>query len=124
MKAWDFFMEDKQRAHWNGTRPEGEEFFADHIGRYSYARLAEQFGIEHMVEAHYRYRGESIWPEALVYMTDNGRSLQVTNVPSTAGITRFGVAEPFRIPVSFANEAAATLGAHPFLALFHPQWFW
>lgn len=125
MKAWDFFAEDAPRRGWNGTPPAGEAFFADHVGRYSHAQLAAKFGVAHMAEAHYRHNGELIAPNALLYLTDNSRSLQLTNIFVEGGGTRaISVGEQFRIPPLFAHQIAPALRNQPFLALFHPQWFW
>lgn len=124
LKAWDFFSEDRARSVWDGVPPQGDEFLADHVGRYSYAALYEMFGISDLVESHYRYRGERIFPDALLYLTDNSRSLQLTNIPGDGGTSAMTAAVPFRLPSDFAVEIAPILSGQRFLALFHPQWFW
>ncbi len=58
---------------------------------------------------------------ALPYLTDNPRTLTLFNIPDAADSADD---EPFKITDAFAARAAETLRHRPFLALFHPQWFW
>lgn len=123
LSARDFFVEEKSRSKWNGAPPEGEGFFAEHVGRYSYADIAAATGIEHFAEAAYRHRGDLLAPHPLVYVTDNNRSLQVRNIPDNGGTRVLDAGAQFRIPADFAPKAFEVLREHPFVALFHPQWF-
>jgi len=117
----DFFEEDAARSTWDGKPPVGEEYLTEHVRRYSYRTLAQEFGIVYLAEERFRRDGNLIGEAPLTYASDNSHSLQIRNL-ARGGL--LAAPERFRIPPEFARTAAEALRAQPFLALFHPQWFW
>jgi hypothetical protein len=120
----DFFEEDAALSKWDGQPPEGEAELVNHIRRYSYRELAARCGIKYLVEERFRHNGVLVSDAPLTYVTDNNRSLEARNLPASAGTTRLVAPQPFRIDERFARSVAGAVRTQPFLALFHPQWFW
>ena len=119
--AHDFFREMKFRSTWDGVAPEGEPQIADHIARYSMEAIARVHGLVYFAEGFFTAKGNVVSPEPLPYLSDNRRSMALLNIPQTDEIADD---TPFRIGEDFGVCAAKALRGHPFLALFHPQWFW
>jgi hypothetical protein len=118
----DFFEEDAPRSVWDGKPPEGEAMLADHVRRYSYRALAEKFGITYLAEEWFRTNGVLADGVPMTYLTDNNRALEVRNLRDAPA--RIVAPDQFRIEPEFARTLADRLRGQPFLALFHPQWFW
>lgn len=124
LQANDFFEEGHRATRWNGEPPKEEEFLAEHVRRYSQAKIANQLGLVHFAEPNFTQNGELICDEPTAYLSDNRRQLRVNNLTDDGGPERFLMApEPLRISRAFAQEVAAALRERPFLALFHPQWY-
>jgi hypothetical protein len=125
LRRLDFFIEDRAVTRWDGKPPEGEEYLVEHIGRYSYGELAARFGIRYLSERVFRVDGQVLGGHPLQYASDNARALQVLGVPDARGkYDELTCPAPFRLPQSYTREAIARLKQSPFVALFHPQWFW
>ncbi len=125
LRRLDFFAEDRAVTRWDGKPPEGEEYLVEHIGRYSYGELARRFGIRYLSERVFRVDGAVLGGNALVYLSDNGRALQVQGIPDAKGrYDELTAPVPFRLPRDFTRQAVERLKQNPFVALFHPQWFW
>jgi hypothetical protein len=124
LQANDFFAEGYRQTKWNGRPPKDEEFLADHVKRYSQAKIAEHCGIKYFVEANFSHMGQLVTPAAPAYLSDNRRQLRVNNLPAADGREALLAApEPLRISPEFAREVAMALKTRPFLALIHPQWY-
>jgi hypothetical protein len=125
LRRLDFFVEDQGISRWDGIAPEGEEYLVAHIGRYSYAELATRFGIRYLSERVFRVDGKLLVEPALLYASDNARALQVLGIPDASGtFDELTCPTPFRLPRDFTRDAILKLKQSPFVALFHPQWFW
>jgi hypothetical protein len=125
LQANDFFAEGYRQTKWNGQAPEGETFLAEHVKRYSQAKIAEDHGIRFFVEANFSHMGQLVGEDSPAYLSDNRRQLRVNNLPDEQGNNMLLLAapEPLRITPEFAREVATALKTRPFLALFHPQWY-
>lgn len=125
LRRLDFFAEDQPISRWDGKPPQGEEYLVDHIGRYSYGELATKFGIKYLSERVFRVDGKLLHDNSLLYASDNARALQILGVPDAQGaFEELTCPEKFRLPAAFTEQAIAKLKEGPFVALFHPQWFW
>ncbi|MEI9932816.1 MAG: hypothetical protein WDM89_20340 [Rhizomicrobium sp.] len=118
--AYDFFEEMKFRSTWDGEAPSSEPIFAEHVGRYSFKTLAEQFSLRWFAEANFVAGGEVLTSQPLAYLSDNRKTMMLLNTPG--GDISDEV--PFHISDKFTARAAEALKTQPFLALFHPQWMW
>ncbi len=121
LQANDFFTEEFRRSKWNGRAPEGEEYLADHVRKYSHKTIARDLGIEYFAEVNFVRRGEIVNDESMLYLSDNKRALELRNIPGRA--ENYSAPVQFRIAPEFTRDAAAILKERPFLALFHPQWY-
>lgn len=124
LQANDFFTEGFRATRWNGRPPKGEEFLAEHVKRYSQAKIAEDYGLLYFAEPNFSHMGQLVSEEAPAYLSDNRRELRINNLPSEQGNGgQLAAPEPLRISPEFAHDAAAALKTRPFLALIHPQWY-
>lgn len=117
----DFFAEQFRRSKWTGVPPKGEEFFADHVKRYSHRRIADECGIEYFAEVKFLHHGRRISDESTLYLSDNRRALEIRNIPGRAD--NLVCEKQFAITPEFTAEAIAALKLRPFLTLLHPQWY-
>jgi hypothetical protein len=122
LQASDFFMPKFRRSKWSGTPPAGEEFLAEHVGKYSRQKIWSDFGIEFFCEVAFTRRGLRIAKRPLLNVSDNARTLALGQVSKIAK----HVAGPaqFRIDAGWTREALPILSRRPFLMLTHPQWYW
>jgi hypothetical protein len=118
--AYDFFAEMKFRSTWDGEPPSSEPVFVEHVGRYSFKTLAEQYGLRWFAEANFVADGAVLSSQPLAYLSDNRKTIALLNTPNG----EINDATPFHISDDFAARAAEALKTQPFLALFHPQWMW
>lgn len=124
LQANDFFAEGFRQSRWNGKPPKGEEFLAEHVKRYSQAKIAEMHGIRYFTEPNFSDMGQLVNAKVLAYLSDNRRQLRINNLPDDAGSSGLLASpEPLRISPEFAHEVVMALKTRPFLALFHPQWY-
>ncbi len=117
----DFFKEQFRRTKWTGKPPVGQEFYADHVRRYSHRRIAEECGLEYFAEVKFLHDGRRLAEEQMLYLSDNRRALEIRNVPGHDGA--LVCEKPFGITPKFTAEAIAALKLRPFLTLLHPQWY-
>ncbi|HEY1707277.1 MAG TPA: hypothetical protein VGG10_03360 [Rhizomicrobium sp.] len=120
LRALDFFEEGAHVSTWDGAPPEGDETLTEHFGRYTLAELKEKTGIRFLVETTFGNDGTMIKPFVPLYLSDNTRSLRFSGPKRQ----RLRGVEPFRITPAVARNTAMRLREQPFLALFHPQWYW
>jgi hypothetical protein len=121
MQGNDFFEEEYRRSKWTGKPPKGEEFYADHVKRYSHRRIARDLGLEYFAEVKFLHNGQTLSDEQMLYLSDNRRSMEIRNIP---GREKSLVCEkPFQITPEFTAQAIAALKLRPFLTLLHPQWY-
>jgi hypothetical protein len=125
LQANDFFRERYRKTKWDGLPPEGEESLATHVHQYSHRRIAKQFGIEYFAEVNFLKDGQLLNKEGMMYVSDNARAIRITSIPRALVSTEQLSAEKvFVIDDDFITRAAGVLKKRPFLALFHPQWYW
>ncbi|MGA9794664.1 MAG: hypothetical protein WBQ17_03920 [Rhizomicrobium sp.] len=117
----DFFEEEFRRTKWTGTPPKGEEFYAQHVRRYSHVRIAEECGLEYFAEVKFLHDGRPLSDEPMLYLSDNRRKLEIRNIPGRDD--NLVCDANFAITPEFTAQAAAALRLRPFLALLHPQWY-
>lgn len=122
MQANDFFVEEFRRTKWNGLPPVGEEYLVDHVRKYSHKKIAADFGLEYFSEVHFVHNGEMVTENNMLYLLDNRRTLELRNCPDTGD--NFPCPTLFRVQKKWTREAIDILKQRPFLALFHPQWYW
>lgn len=125
LQANDFFREKYRRSKWDGLPPEGEEELAKHTYIYSYRRIANQFGIDYFAEVNFQERGKLLTTEPMMYVSDNARAIRISSIPKDVRSREVVTAQkPFVIDADFIRDATDVLRQRPFLALFHPQWYW
>jgi hypothetical protein len=117
----DFFEEEFRRTKWTGDPPRGEEFYAQHVRRYSHGKIAQDYGLEYFAEVKFLHNGRQISDEQMLYLSDNRRSLEIRNIPSSAH--NLICDKPFTITPEFTALAIDVLKRRPFLTLLHPQWY-
>lgn len=122
MQANDFFAEKYRRTKWNGHPPKGEEILAEHVFKYSYKKIAADFGIRFFPEINFVADGELVEAGVQAYLTDNSRSFELRGTKDGRHKIRSSI--PFRLTPRFARECVNELRTKRFLALFHPQWYW
>ncbi len=122
LQANDFFTEPFRRTKWSKRPPHGEEFLAEHVNRYSRTRIATDFGLTYFSEVNFVRDGLLVNRAPMLNISDNARALEVCNWPKTSD--RFVCPTPFRVQKEWAQKAVWMLTRRPFLALFHPQWYW
>lgn len=122
LHATDFFDPSFRRSKWNGKQPVGEEYLAEHVGRYSRAKIWDDFGVEFFSENVFTRRGLRIARRSLLAVSDNSRSMNVSR--ASRALKRYSGPAQFRIDRAWAREAAALLSRRPFVMLTHPQWYW
>jgi hypothetical protein len=93
---------------------------AEHLGRYSLRALQAATGIRYLAETTFGNAGTMIQPIVPLYISDNTRTLRT----SGGRRQRLRGDQPFRISHVLARRMAAQMKQRPFLALFHPQWYW
>jgi hypothetical protein len=95
------------------------------VHQYSHRRIARQFGIEYFAEVNFLKDGQLLNKEAMMYVSDNARAIRITSVPRALAATeQLSAQKVFTIDAGFIKEAVGVLKKRPFLALFHPQWYW
>jgi hypothetical protein len=125
LQANDFFKEKYRRTKWDGLPPQGEEALAEHGYKYSYEWLAANAGLEYFAEVNFQHQGKLITPESMLYVSDNARAIRISSIPKYIAPTDVVSAEkPFVIDDAFTKRAADIVKKRPFIALFHPQWYW
>jgi hypothetical protein len=125
LQANDFFKEKYRRTKWDGKPPEGEGALAAHTYKYSYEWLSEHAGLEYFAEVNFLQHGKLITRESMMYVSDNARAIRVSSIPKYISQPDVVSAEkPFVIDDAFIKRAAEILKKRPFIALFHPQWYW
>jgi hypothetical protein len=117
----DFFEEEFRRTKWTGDPPKGEEFFAQHVRRYSHLRIAEECGLEYFAEVKFLREGRPISDDQMLYLSDNRRALEIRNIPGQD--ENLVCDRNFAITPEFTALAIAALRQRPFLTLLHPQWY-
>jgi hypothetical protein len=122
LHANDFFMRSFRWSKWSGKPPAGEEFFAEHVGKYSRRKIWKEFGIEYFSELNFTRRGKRVSRSRLLYVSDNTRTLEISNVGK--GVAKLSCAAQFRIDEDWIEKAVDMLAERPFMALMHPQWYW
>ncbi len=120
LNANDFFKEERRKTLLDKRPPEGEEFIADHVGRYAYGRLARRHGIAYFAEPSFLHKGKRLNNKTIAYLSDNSHRIAVQNL---RGTKRAAADEQFRIAAAFTREIVPRLEQQPFIALFHPQWY-
>jgi hypothetical protein len=125
LQANDFFGERYRRSKWDGIPPVGEEELAQHVHRYSHHYIADRLGIRFFSEVNFVRDGELLSERPMLYVSDNRRALRIGSIPeSVAPFEELAAQVPFVIDRGFVEQAVAILRRCPFLALFHPQWYW
>jgi hypothetical protein len=125
LQANDFFRERYRKTKWDGQPPEGEEMLAEHAFKYSHQRLAGRFGLEYFAEVNFLRQGELLTTESMLYVSDNARAIRISSIPKwIAPVDQMSAEKPFVIDDAFIAKATGVLKKRPFLALFHPQWYW
>lgn len=125
LQANDFFRERYRKTRWDGLPPEGEETLAAHVHQYSHRRIASQFGIEYFPEVNFLKDGQLLTRDSMLYMSDNARAIRITGIPRyVSPLDQLTAEKPFVIDPVFVDKAVGILTKRPFLALFHPQWYW
>jgi hypothetical protein len=79
-------------------------------------------GIKYFAELNFLRNGKRIKARHLAYMSDNTRHIvlkKLTERPASVMAQK-----PFRITKEFSERSVKRLRKQPFLALFHPQWYW
>jgi hypothetical protein len=117
----DFFKEGFRRSKWNGNPPKGEEFFAEHVRRYSHRKIAQECGLEYFAEVKFLHNGHTLSEESMLYLSDNRRAMEIRNIPGRHD--NLICDTPFKITPEFTALAMDVLRRRPFLTLLHPQWY-
>lgn len=117
----DFFEEEFRRTKWTGSPPKGEEFYAQHVRRYSHRRIAAECGLEYFAEMKFLHNGHPLSTEPTLYLSDNRRRLEIRNIPGND--ENLVCDKAFAITPEFTAQAIAALRLRPFLTLLHPQWY-
>jgi hypothetical protein len=120
LRAMDFFEDGRHLSTWDGIPPAGDEQLAEHLGRYSLRDLQARSGIRYLAETTFGNAGSMIRPIVPLYISDNTRFLRTSGGRGQ----RVRSDRPFRISYVLARRIAVQMKRRPFLALFHPQWFW
>lgn len=120
LRALDFFEDGKHVSAWDGIAPVGDEQLVEHFGLYSLHELQARSGIRYLAETTFGNAGTMIRPFVPLYISDNTRVLRT----SGGRKQRVRGDRPFRISYVLARRIAGQMRQRPFLALFHPQWYW
>jgi hypothetical protein len=122
MQGNDFFKEGFRRSRWNGNPPAGQEFYAEHMRRYSHRKIAKECGLEYFAEVRFLRRGRLISKEQMLYLSDNHRALEIRNIPGRRK-NDLTCEKEFGVTPQFTAAAIEALKMRPFLTLLHPQWY-
>jgi hypothetical protein len=122
LQANDFFHDGVRKTKWDGKLPTGLPELGKHIGAYSHAKMAQDYGIVYSPEVNFLQAGELIAKYEMHYLSDNQRAFALKG--SGRGDQRMVCPQRYRLTPEFLQEAVAQLLRSPFLALFHPQWYW
>jgi hypothetical protein len=120
LQANDFFHDGVRKSKWDGKLPKGEVHLAEHIHGYSFVRLANDFGITYFPEVNFLKDGHRLTKRPITYLSDNVHAFALRTGADKPHL----LSQSRRLDPGFLNKALALLGGQPFLALFHPQWYW
>jgi hypothetical protein len=122
LRSLDFFQDGAHISTWDSAPPEGDEALTEHFGRYTLAELKAKAGIRFLVETTFGFDGTMIEPIVPLYISDNTRALRISG-PKRRRQKEHEL-EMFRISPTLARSMSKRMREQPFLALFHPQWYW
>lgn len=120
LQANDFFHDGVRKSKWDGKLPRGEMHLADHIHGYSLVKLSSDFGITYFPEVNFLKDGKRLTKRPIAYLSDNVRAFALR----TGSDKQHLLSQSRRLDSDFLQKALASLAGQPFLALFHPQWYW
>jgi hypothetical protein len=122
LQANDFFNDGVRKTKWDGKLPAGLPEIGKHIGAYSHAKMAKDYGIVYSPEVNFLQDGRLIAKQEMRYLSDNQRAFAIKGGASRD--PRLICPVRHRLTPAFLDEAVVELKRMPFLALFHPQWYW